>query len=84
MARGRSVGGRGRWVTGGAGCALDKGGGDADTGWISDGLLSSSGRDTLLQEAFVLRCVSSRVNRFPHLGHGSFLALPLALLAKVP
>ena len=36
-----------------------------------------------LHEAFLLRCVSSRVNLFPHLGHVSFLALPLDLFSSV-
>ena len=74
----------GQWAAGRIGCTGDEGIGDADTGWIGGGFLSSAGRNTFLQKAFVLRCVSSQIYHLPHLGHGSFLTLPLVFLAKVP
>ena len=80
LARGSNVGGG--WGLG-AGEGLSAVVEDTGGGGGGGGALCSAGRVIFLQEALFLRCASSRINLFPHLGQGSFLAFPLDLLSRV-
>ena len=82
LARGSSVGGGGLGTGGGLG-SVDEASGGGGAGRFGGDVLYSAGRVTFLQEALFLRCASSRMNRFPHLGQGTFLAFPLNLLSRV-
>ena len=52
-------------------------------GITADRVYSSIGKGMVVLVTLFLRCASRRMNRFPHLGQGNFLAFPLDVLSRV-